>query len=85
LRFASRQTHTIGKKEVIAVLNCNVYTEHNLSGLMTGKVAVRPFNGTAAAVVATLISGGLPGQQGADASVATTSYKSKVCSEGEDT
>jgi hypothetical protein len=65
------------------VSNCQwFYTEHRLTGTMSGKVGLRPFTGTAAVTVATLLSGGLP-IQGADAPVAPTSYISEVFSEVE--
>jgi hypothetical protein len=72
---------SVGKKEVIAVSNSNLHTERYLSGLMAGKIALRPFNGTAAATIATVVSGGLPVQQGADTPAATTSFRSEVYSE----
>ena len=62
--------------------NCKFYTERWLTGHLSGKVALRPFAGTAIAVVATLISNELPAQ-GADAPVAPTSYISEVFTEVE--
>jgi hypothetical protein len=64
------------------VSNCWFYTEHKLTGKMSGRVGLRPFAGTAAVIVATLASNGLP-IQGADAPVAPTSYISEVFSEVE--
>lgn len=61
---------------------CKFYIEQKLTGHMFGKVALRPFAGTAAVVVATLGSNGLP-IQGADAPVAPTSYISELYSEVE--
>ena len=62
--------------------NCKFYTEHRLTGNMSGKVGLRPFAGATAVIVATLASNGLP-IQGADAPVAPTSYISEVFSEVE--
>ena len=61
---------------------CQFYTEHRLTGKMSGRVGLRPFAGTAAVTVANLASNGLPIQD-ADAPVAPTSYISEVFSEVE--
>ena len=61
---------------------CKFYTERWLTGHLSGKVALRPFGGTAIVGVATLLSNGLP-IQGTDAPVAPTSYISEVFSEVE--
>ena len=65
------------------MLNCYTYTEHKLTGLMTGKIGPRSFNSTAAINLATVVSGGLPVQQDTDSTVAATSHISEVYSEVE--
>ncbi len=62
--------------------NCWFYTKQRPTGNMSGKVGLRPFAGTTAVIVATILSDGLP-IQGVDAPVAPTSYISEVFSEVE--